>query len=300
MKKYLSFLALALVLILACAQFNLPTQVEQPTIETIVAATMQAMAATIPGPQAGETPVGAPTESAFTGTPVKFNQVSLTIPPGLAVGASGVQFAPASGDDIPYWEITPGHSELTLSGYALSDKFHEPRIYIYPAREYAALMPGAAENILFLQTILANPNAPLRSDKNLFIPFFNAGAVFTAQPQVIQFQNGAGVRMLTQYAQSYATANNHELFYHFQGLTNDGQTYIIAILPESAPFLAANSQATTPPDGIPFPGYEDPNADFEAYYRQVIDRLNSTPAEAFAPSLSALDALIKSLRIENQ
>ncbi|MEO8354588.1 MAG: hypothetical protein ABI621_01610 [Chloroflexota bacterium] len=41
--------------------------------------------------------------------------------------------------------------------------------------------------------------------------------------QVINFQNGRGIRFLTQYAQYPAPINNHELFYHFQGLTNDGK-----------------------------------------------------------------------------
>jgi len=80
-------------------------------------------------------------------------------------------------------------------------------------------------------------------------------------------------------------------------LTHDGQTYIIVILPVSAPFLAADGEAPAPADGIPFPGYEDPNADFGAYYQQITARLDATPPDTFSPSLTLLDALISSLSI---
>ncbi len=297
MKKVSLFIGLALALILACAPFGLPSQAQQPGVETIVAATLQGL---LPTPaQQNPPPAGTPAAPppAFSGTPLQFANLSLTIPPGLAVGGSGVQIPPASGDNVEPWGVTPGHNELTLTGYALPDRFHEPKIYVYPAQGFAALNNGAADNILRLQTILANPNAPLSEDKIPFVPFFNAGAVFTAQTKVIPFQDGLGVRMLTQYAQAVTNVNNHEMFYHFQGLTKDGQTYIIVILPASAPFLAENWEAPVPPDGIPFPGYQDPNADFEAYYQQVITRLDSTPPDTFNPPLTTLDALVESLDI---
>ncbi|MFZ5818806.1 MAG: hypothetical protein ACOYYJ_02805 [Chloroflexota bacterium] len=296
MKKIPLFGALALVVILACAPFGLPSQADQPGVETIVAATMQAILPT--QAQQVPPPAGTPAApSAFSGTPLQFANLSLTVPPGLAVGGNGAQIPPASGEEVEPWGVTPGHTELTLTGYALPDRFHEPKIYAYPAQGFAALNNGAADNILRLQTLLANPNAPLADDKLPFVPFFNAGAVFTAQAKVIPFQGGLGVRMLTQYAQSFAQVNNQEMFYHFQGLTNDGQTYIIVILPASAPFLAANWDAPAPADGIPFPGYEDPNVDFEAYYQQVTARLEATPPDTFSPSLTMLDALVGSLNI---
>lgn len=297
MKKILWSAALALVVILACAPFGLAPQANQPGLETIVAATMQALLPT----QAQQAPLSAETPAApspvFSGTPLQFANLSLTIPPGLAVGGSGAQIPPAGGEDVEPWGVTPGHTELTLSGYALPDRFHEPKIYVYPAQGFAALNHGAADNILRLQTILADPNAPLSEDKIPFVPFFNAGAVFTAQAKVIPFQNGLGVRMLTQYAQSVVQVNNHEMFYHFQGLTNDGQTYVIVILPASAPFLAEDREAPAPAEGISFPGYEDPNADYGAYYQQVIAKLDAASPQTFTPSLDLLDALISSLNL---
>jgi hypothetical protein len=101
---------------------------------------------------------------------------------------------------------------------------------------------------------------------------------------------------VTQYAQAFYPINNHDLFYHFEGLTSDGQYYIIAILPINAPSLAAddNLDSPLPADGIPFDfNSSDPGAYFEA----ITQKLNTTAPEAFTPSLTALDALINSLKI---
>jgi hypothetical protein len=292
MKKLFTFICMVLASSLACSFFNAPVQSGEPgvSVSTVVAETMQALP-TVEQPATEPAP-------AFSGTPVEFNNVRLIIPPGIAAGATGVQIPPAGDQDSAPWDVTPGHIELTFDGYALQDRFHKPKIYIYPASAYAALLPGAAQNILLLQDVLSNPAQLLGANNMPSIPFFNAGAIFIARDNIIQFQNGSGVRMLTQYAQSFAQVNNHEMFYHFQGLTSDGQHYIIAILPISAPILAENWEATAPSDGVPFPGYTDPDIDFQAYYDQIIAKLNTVPGDAFNPSLEKLDTLIGTLQIK--
>ncbi|MBN1453248.1 MAG: hypothetical protein JW963_19700 [Anaerolineales bacterium] len=292
MKKLFSFFCIALAGSLACNLFNVPVQRGEPdlSVSTVVAETMQA-----PPTLEQITTEPAP---AFSGTSVEFGNVSLTIPPGVAAGATGIQIPPAGDQDSAPWGVTPGHVELTFDGYTLQDRFHEPKIYVYPASAFAGLSPGAAGNILLLQNILANPGQLSAESQMPGIPFFNAGAVFAAQQQIVQFQNGSGVRMLTQYAQSFAQVNNHELFYHFQGLTSEGQYYIIAILPVSASILAENWEATAPSDGVPFPDYSDTDTDFQAYYDQIIAKLNALPEDAFNPALTKLDTLIGTLQIK--
>lgn len=298
MKKTASFLFAVLITTLACGVASPTPQNNQPSVETVVAATMQALTPPFTEQPVTEQPATEP-PPAFNGTEINTDSADLVIPTGLAAGASLTKIPP-SGTDVPPWDVTPGHDELNLNGYVLQNRFHEPKIFVYPAGDFAALNEGAAENIRRLQITLANPAVALDDDLLPHIPFFNAAAVFSAQTQVIHFQNGVGVRMLTQYAQSTENVNNHELFYHFQGLTSDGGKYIIAIMPASAPFLAEKWDTPVPADGIPFPGYDNPNADFEGYYQQVVAKLNTTQPDVFTPSLSALDALIESLMIKSQ
>jgi hypothetical protein len=84
------------------------------------------------------------------------------------------------------------------------------------------------------------------------------------------------------------------------GLSADGDTDIVAILPVTAPLLApASVEGSGPPaGGIPFPGYENMDgAVMASYYRSVTDLLNATPVDQFQPSLPSLDALIGSLEV---
>ena len=107
------------------------------------------------------------------------------------------------------------------------------------------------------------------------------------------------MRFLTEYSQYNAPVNNHELFYHFQGVTRDGAYYIIAILPITVPVLAETSDAAAalPLGGIVYPDITDPDTDWQGYYTAVTDLLNATSSDAFTPTINQLDLLIQSMQI---
>jgi hypothetical protein len=237
-----------------------------------------------------------------TGLPYNFEHFSFTIPDGMAGGATGQSLPPLTGDDnMPPWEVTPGHLEIRLDGYALTEKFHFPRLYVFPVVGLAAVQPGAAENISRLQEILAGPDAPLSIHDLPGIHFFNAGTVFASNAQVIHFQNGSGVRALAVFGQYYAPVNNHDLFYHFQGLTDNGQYYIIVILPITHPGLQPDSNPGSMPADAGFPAYPDyttaTDVEMGNYYSNMTDLLNNARPEIFAPNLAHLDRMMESIQI---
>jgi hypothetical protein len=235
-----------------------------------------------------------------TETAVTFGSLTLVVPPGVARGASASQFPRFDSEDAAWWQKTPGHLEVMLGDYyVLQGTFNQPQIYVYPAQAYAELVPPAFESIRRLDNILYGPAAPIGADQLPAVPFFNAQQVFASNIQAISFQNGGGVRFLTEYAQYAAPVNNHELFYHFQGVTRDGAYYIIAILPITVPVLAETSDAAAalPPGGIAHPDITDPNADWKGYYTAVTDLLNVTSPDAFTPTLNQLDLLIQSMLV---
>jgi hypothetical protein len=169
---------------------------------------------------------------------------------------------------------------------------------VYPATAYGEMYSGAFESIHRLTNIIYSPGTTISSEKLPAVPFFNAQQVFASNVQLISFQNGKGVRFLTEYAQYAASANNHDLFYQFQGLTDDG-AYIIAILPITVPVLAETSDggAVLPLGGIPYSYFADPQADMQGYYTDVTALLNAMPQEAFSPTINKLDLLIQSMKI---
>jgi hypothetical protein len=256
-----------------------------------------------PGSQPATTvpPTRAPTEAAPAGQAISFPGGTFVIPAGLAGGATA-EGIPAVVDDgsMPWWGIAPAHVKLTLQGYVLQGRFHEPQIIVYPAEEFAALNESVAGNLQQLRSLLSDPGAPISMDVLPGVPFFNAGALIAARNAGVEFAGGHGIRTVTEYAQSYAPINNGDLFYHFQGLTDDGATYIVAILPVTAPLLAPDSeQSSIPPSGgVPFPGYEAMDeALLTGYYQSVTDLLNGTSPDQFQPTLTSLDALIRSLEV---
>jgi hypothetical protein len=239
-------------------------------------------------------------EPAGEGTSFSFPGGSLVIPPSLAGGAT-VEIVPAVDEQSGApWDVAPEYVKISFQGYPLQGKFFQPQLLIYPAAEYSAGSEAAAQSIQSLQAMLANPSAALNERALPHLPFANAAQVFAAQIQPVSFRNGQGVRSLTEYAQYVATVNNHDLFYHFQGLTENGESYVVAILPINADFLAADSDPASPlpAGGIPFPGYDiTDESQFLAYYQSVTDLLNAAPADQLEPSLASLDALIQSLEV---
>jgi hypothetical protein len=264
-----------------------PTQVDQ--VGTIVATTMQALTA------APSQSVATPIPNQTGGIPVAYENVSFVIPSGMASGANTETMTSVDTNSGAPWEIAPTHLRFTFMGYQLQGKFHEPAIYVYPADEYARANSIASEQIERLKKALAG--SPLLKETLPNVPFFNAGHLIAADIQLTKFQNGNGVRELTQYDQYPAPINNHELFYHFEGLTNDGKYYIIAILPITAPILAEDEkpESSVPAGGVPIPTSVGPN---DTYYFSITEKLNSLPPDSFVPSITMLDALIQSILVK--
>jgi hypothetical protein len=288
-KTFLLFLILILIALVGC----MPTATNSTEIP--------ASATPIP---ATEVPTATATTlaPAFSGTEISYGPLTIVVPPEVANGASGIEMPRIDGEEVALWQKTPGHWQINLGDYyILQGKSIQPQIYVYPAMAYAELVPGAFESVRRLDNILYSPGGPsLSADQLPTVPFFNAQQVFTSNAQVISFQNGAGVRFLTEYAQYPASANNQDLFYNFQGVSRDGAYYIVAIFPITVPVLAETSDggATLPPGGIPYSYFaEGSNFDAKAYYTAVTDLLNSASPESFTPNINQLDALIQSMQI---
>ena len=264
----------SLNIIVACSLFSAPGSQTSPALPTT----------------ASQSQSGIP----FFASPIK-----LVIPNGLATSASVETIDVVTDQSGAPWDIAPAHLQLTLQGYPLNSSFHVPQIFVYPAPEYAAANPAAAESMKRLKAIMSNPAASYTNDVLPYVPFFNAGQVFAAQEKVIQFNGGAGIRIVTQYAQDVSPINNGGLFYHFEGLTSDGKYYIVAILPISLPFLPIdnNPNSPVPSGGIPFPQNNASGSSFENYFKQIADLINAAAPDQFNPSANPLDELIQSIKV---
>jgi hypothetical protein len=286
-KKTILGLTAGLCLILACS--STAPQSDQPTIETVVAATLQAVTE-----QAANNP---PATSQPSGIPVTFQNVSFVIPEGLASAAT-TEVVPAADESTGGpWGISPEYIEFVLENYSPRDDFFPPVIRIYPAQEYAAVNPWAQSSIAKLQALLASPSMPLTNENLSTIPFNGAAAQqYAAQAKLIAFKNGNGVGMTSQYAQFPGPILRDGSFYHYEGLTSNGKYMIAMMLPVTLP-LQANGENPSA-DGIIYPSdIGDVNA-LNAYFQGVTDLLNAASPDSFQPNLTQIEALIQSIQIQ--
>ncbi len=284
MKKNFGFV-FVLFFILAC---NTPALTQQPGIGPTAA-----LPATQP-------PVDLPTEAPSAtaqsdaiipeGEIASMGGISFLMPNGMASDASSVM----TGDvEFPYIypmeQPMPQHAKFILNNYPVQGAMFEPQIMVFNAAEYAQYGTSETQLIAVLTHMNFTDDQPLPAG----LP---VGAGYNAQVYGINFQNGKGIRYLTQFDQAPVPANNQGLIYYFHGITNDGQYYVEAILPVQAPFFAADSSPNSlvPADGIPFP------VDMEGmigYYSAITERLNATDTFSFTPYLDHLDSMMESIQI---
>lgn len=190
--------------------------------------------------------------------------------------------------DVPSWDVLPAHTILSLTGYPIQNHLMTPQIFIYPSADLSKYNEGAGEQVNNLNILLQNH----KEGRSLpFLPLFNAAQVMHAQVKYLDFINGKGVRFLTQFDQAPLPINNHELFYTFQGLSNDGKYYLAAVLPVNLANLPADERVN--------------EKDMDAYMNNFMANLNATvaminqqTASAFSPDLGKLDGMMQSIEIK--
>lgn len=248
---------------------------------------------------------------------IEYDQVHFTCH-GLATSVEAeTEPAALDGPDCSYAERHPAYAEFRLSGYPRQkETLHRPQVYVFPVAEYEAMDACARQAIQALKTLLGErPSLPIGAPQpyeclgcgNLpFLPPPAAGQVFLAKVQYLDFENGSGVRFLTQLSQDYDLINNHKLFYTFQGLTSDRQYYVSVILPVAAPILPDNY----PIDPLEYVRwYKFSLKDYPvgseafvpkhmAYVKETTQQLDALDASSYTPDLDTLDAFIRSLRVK--
>jgi hypothetical protein len=213
--------------------------------------------------------------------------------------------AVALSDQIMFAESHPPYAEFRFLGFQGGRVYDLPllpadnrmaQVMIFQTADFSGFgsdqpagFPGQAKALADSLSKGVDPNACnqpfLGDDRGLpFLPWVNLRQVFCAQPEVLAFSQGSGLRYLSYYAQGPVSALERQIFYTFQGLTDDGQFYISAIFP-----VATGIFPTEPPAA------PDPN--YLSTLTAQVTQLNAQPADRFNPSLTVLDKLVGSIRI---
>lgn len=298
-------LCMVLALLAACSQ-QTNTQINEQEVAVAVALTQTAAAIT------AEVPVVIATELPPAATAVSENSADTTAtvvvtpaPTSAAPGETSSPEASFPGISFTYDEtLTGGAFSSSLiprvtngpgpgHGIGAPETIHfnipqtATTIDIFAVDEYLGLFPDEWEMVDLLQTLLREkPDDPIYKTYP-YLPQPNAVQVLHTQPAYLTFQNGAGLRYLTQYAQGPLPI---EVTYTFQGLTDDGRYYISMQLPVTTAAVPSISDAAfndlfQQPEGWP------------TYRSETLAVLDTLNADDFQPSLTTWDTLVASLRV---
>lgn len=184
-----------------------------------------------------------------------------------------------------FWS-TPQHRVYKFNNWFLSDAFHDPAIRIYSVADFSAINENVSNALVDLQGALNSQ--PLVSTDLRVPDIFNAGQLYHSNLKDMEFQNGYGARWLSQYGQAYFPIGWPNLFYTFQGFTDDGLYYVSIILPVTHPSLP-DADTVTLDDAF----YEN----IASYTEGIQLQLEVESDNSFMPSLVLLDQLVASLLV---
>ncbi len=191
--------------------------------------------------------------------------------------------------DVPPWASAPAHLQFAFKfdAPAEAEARGEPRLHIYPAHNYRAI-PNR------LRTLLTERPQTFKGEIPT-LPIRNAVQIFQSNVAYLDFQGGAGVRFITQYSQAPVPITSGDIYYLFQGLTDDGQYYIAFDYSVTTTALPATFDESIAADD----DYETFAENYDPYLQETVQMLNGLAASDYAPDLARLDAMLQSLQISS-
>lgn len=167
---------------------------------------------------------------------------------------------------------------IYFSDYDLLKSEIAPQVTFYRVDDLGRTSFSLMDTGLRIFDIVNNINAGFTSADNVldelpFLPYQAAAKTVNVLPEKLDFENGSGIRTVTSFRDTlFSGAGNSNLYYSFQGITADGNTYVSAVFPLESAVLNGRTAA-----GIDW---------------------SSVSSSDFRPGLDELDFYIRSIVIE--
>ncbi len=164
-----------------------------------------------------------------------------------------------------------------LSKYAL---YEERKIIVYPIERYRKLFTKAEQlnefdkRVAFLKSAIKT--GKVGAGDIGVLPSVDACQLFRAKVKIMEFKSGKGIRFITRYSTDVSPTESDDIFYTFQGMTDD-QKYWVSVF---YPLKADGLKATT-----------------DGKKTQIL--LDSRSSNQYLPDLSKLDAMVSSISIKS-
>lgn len=253
-------------------------------------------------PEATPEPVAPPVTEYEGALEIEEGGLRFLLPGWVANGVvvEQVEAIPFTDDVMPQASF-PAHTRLDFIDYLPDDSpeitrnfYATPGIYVFNTADFAEWQEdeygyGYVNELQKLTGILDGTIERLPETSLPYLPLVGGGQVFYAHDQLVSFEGGKGIVYLAAYAYDVSPVMEGQVQFVFQGITDDGQTYISVILPVDTSIL---------PEEL---GEDYDWAAFDANYLDYIAELpaeiDAIPDDAFVPHFDAMLALVGSLEV---
>ena len=264
-----------------------------PIGQGAAASTQPAEAATA-APSATEAATPAPTEAvtpaaaAGPAANVTFGGVSFYLDPTLGT-ATGKQVPADTGDTGSPGMPLPARVQFDISGYPAGKNVRLAQIVIVPVSAPGGAGDAVAQREALLKQLLQQkPGEDAISQDIPQLADMAQGEMVRVKVKYLDFQNGSGVRFVTEFSSDVRPVSQSDIVYVFQGLTADGSTIVSVQLPLTQPALPAG------PDSMTADQLNALAANFDQYVKDTTKALDAADDSSYQPGLATLDGLAQS------
>lgn len=227
------------------------------------------------------------------GIAIRYNHLSFVLPTEVATNIN-IQHFPA--EDLTVNAIgEPTHTRFVLYNGTIAPESTFDAIGSVLVYQTDDLSEVYTTQVSLLQSLLEQrpdvSNLGADTEAALpFLPVLPAGQTIHTRAAYVDLPTLSGLVYLTAFQQAAEPFEGKAFLYTFQGLSNDGKTYVSVIFPVSAEAFAS------------FPADFDIDsfsANIEAYLQTANATLDVASADSFSIDLTLLDSLISSLSIDS-
>lgn len=228
---------------------------------------------------------------------ITFDELSFQYDASLGENVNVLQVA---GD--PVADAGPGFSDAAKTQFTFYD-FGEPMDSLFDTGGMRVYATADLAQYDFLQTQVDALQSLLAERPDLteyetaisgaesktlpYVPVLTHGQNLTARGQYVETDAVSGVAYVTAFRAAQEPFLPTDFLYTFQGISADGQWYINVTFPLYTELF---------PETLEGLDMEQFNAQWPEYLAESLATLNAATPEDFTPSLSAVDALIRSVQ----
>jgi len=199
----------------------------------------------------------------------------------------------------PDYHDMPAHLRFDLGACYGEPGMFDASLRVLPVDAYRRIQddgraPGTHLSTMFGELrswIAAGPDAI--ADWPM-VPYLDMSPQFTVQRRALHFRGGQGIRVVTQFVPDVGFATSRLVSYVFQGLTDDGRTFVLMTVPLTLTG-AADADAV---EHLGFTFEQIEKREGARRYEKAVGALIAK--HGVKPSLAELDALIESLAGDSQ